>query len=421
MSYLRFIIGFRRFLTFGLVLTFSSNFGQTFLIALFLPSFLTEFGLSHGRFGLLYSAATLASAALLPFFGRLLDRTSLVRYSLAVVAGLGLSCLVTGLSQNAWWLFAGILGLRMTGQGLTSHVSLTSMARYFERFRGKALAVANTGFPLGEALLPFLITVLIHSAGWRLSWLLIAGFIALAVMPAIWWLLASRPYEFEEPPDDDKPAKPALRLEISAPNRLFRDGRFYRLLPGMIVLPFVLTGVFLFQLELADARGWSAAVMALGVTGFAVGRVVSSVVSGPLVDRFGALRLYPYFPVPLILSVAGFIWIPAAWAPLLCFALAGISQGVGGTVKAALWAEIYGVRHLGAIRSLVSSLMILGTAASPVLFGRALDMGVPIAGVLFATLLLVGATVFINWWIAADVLRKAEAHPVVAQSCAGGG
>ena len=41
----------------------------------------------------------------------------------------------------------------------------------------------------------------------------------------------------------------------------------------------------------------------------------------------------------------------------------------------ALWAELYGTQHIGAIRALVHTVMVLATAASPVLAGAMLDRG----------------------------------------------
>jgi len=46
---------------------------------------------------------------------------------------------------------------------------------------------------------------------------------------------------------------------------------------------------------------------------------------------------------------------------------------MGATAKPALWAELYGVRHLGAIKAMVSSLMVVCTAGSPILAGWLLD------------------------------------------------
>jgi MFS family permease len=169
-AYYRFFLTHPRILSFGILLTLFSSFGQTFLISLFVPRLLETFSLNTAQFGSLYAAATLASAASLPFFGRLIDRVPLQRFSLAVGVGLVLSCLAMSLAPNVPILFVAILGLRLTGQGLLSLTASTTMARRFEHGRGRALSLSGLGYPLGEGLLPLLVVVLAHAADWRLSW-----------------------------------------------------------------------------------------------------------------------------------------------------------------------------------------------------------------------------------------------------------
>lgn len=156
-----------RVLAFGVLLTLFSSFGQTLLISVFVPLFLESFSLDTAQFGILYAAATLTSAGCLPFFGRLLDRIPLRRFSLAVGLGLALSCLVLATAPGIAVLFLAILGLRLTGQGLLSLTASTTMARAFARDRGRALSVTGVGYPLGEGLLPLAVVVLIHAVGWR--------------------------------------------------------------------------------------------------------------------------------------------------------------------------------------------------------------------------------------------------------------
>ncbi len=117
-NYAQFIRDNRRLLAFGMFMTFFSSFGQTFLISLFAPSFDADLGLSAAAFNGLYSLATLCSAGALPFVGRFIDDIPVRRYALTVACGLGIGCLVMSVIQSAWQLFACLLLLRLTGQGL---------------------------------------------------------------------------------------------------------------------------------------------------------------------------------------------------------------------------------------------------------------------------------------------------------------
>ena len=63
MAYLRFFLTHPRALSFGVLLTLFSSFGQTFLISIFVPRLLEEFALNTAQFGALYALATITSAA----------------------------------------------------------------------------------------------------------------------------------------------------------------------------------------------------------------------------------------------------------------------------------------------------------------------------------------------------------------------
>ena len=134
-----------RFLSFGLLFTFGSSFGQTFFIGLFSAELRTDFGLSHGEFGALYSGATLASAATLIWVGRHIDRVDLRLYAGLVGTVLAAACLALSWVESVLALAFALYVLRFAGQGLMSHVSTTSMARYFDADRGKAMGIASLG------------------------------------------------------------------------------------------------------------------------------------------------------------------------------------------------------------------------------------------------------------------------------------
>ena len=119
--------------------------------------------------------------------------------------------------------------------------------------------------------------------------------------------------------------------------------------------------------------------------------VLTSLICGSLVDRFGARRLAGYFLLPMSLSLLLLLAFDhAAVVPFFMFT-AGASSGAYVTVVGALWAELYGVRNLGAIRSLVWAMMVAASALAPFSMGLLIDAGVSlnaiVAGCLAFTLL----------------------------------
>lgn len=61
MNLYRFFLANRNILFFGLLLTFFSGFGQTFLLALYIPEITSELNISHSLFSTTYALATLCS------------------------------------------------------------------------------------------------------------------------------------------------------------------------------------------------------------------------------------------------------------------------------------------------------------------------------------------------------------------------
>ena len=101
--------------------------------------------------------ATIISAFVLVWFGRLLDKIDLRLYTFIISIGLAIFCfLMSILEYIPSIIFLIIFGLRFFGQGAMGHTSQTTMARYYEVDRGKAISFGSFGQPLGEMFLPLL-------------------------------------------------------------------------------------------------------------------------------------------------------------------------------------------------------------------------------------------------------------------------
>lgn len=403
---LRFILTHPRVLAFGLLLTLFSSFGQTFLISIFVPRILTSFGLGAGEFGVLYAAATVTSALFLPFFGRLIDHVPLHRFSLAVGIGLAASCFGMAWSQNVPMLFLSILGLRLTGQGLLGLTASTTMARVFDEGRGKALSVSSLGYPLGEGLLPLAVVLMIHGLGWRMSWMLLGVMMLLVFLPATQSLLQRNPMAAV--------VRDKTRPLSGAGRHFLRDPRFYLLLPSNLAMPLILTALFLYQLQLAEWRGWGVETMAAAFIGFAVARMMVSLAIGPLIDRWSALAIMPVLLIPAILGIGALLLHDAPWIVWAYLMLVGVSQGMAGPMMTAVWAEVYGLESLGATKGMVATFGVTATALGPLLLGAALAAGTNFPTIIVICLAICGActvAAFIGRGMTRRMQRDASGSP----------
>src|SRR5690606_3162660 len=100
------------------------------------------------------------------WFGRKIDQLDLRLYSALVGITFFAACLLMAGVASTVMLGLAIFLLRLTGQGLMSHIAMTSMARYFEAGRGRAISIASFGFPAGEALFPTIAVLSIAVIGW---------------------------------------------------------------------------------------------------------------------------------------------------------------------------------------------------------------------------------------------------------------
>lgn len=379
-QYFQFVLEERRLLSFGLTFTFFSSFGQTFLISLFVPFFLANFNLSNTGFGSLYSLATLSSALTLPWFGKWIDHLPLKRFSLLVATGLMLAAFTVSISWHVTILFAGLLMLRLAGQGLSGHTAQTSMAKFFNLQRGKALSIANLGYPLGEAVLPLIVTAMIPLLTWRGAWGGISLGIGLLLIPFLLKVLSDTKQTPVTSQTSDEHKEQSQ--DVGSYSMVFTDKRFYLLLPAVLLPAFWVTGLFLYQIIIAEQLGWSAALIASAFIAHALARVVSSLSVGPAIDAFSARQLFPYHLIPIGLGFLVAVFHPGGWSAFLYMFLLGMTLGVSGNIKTALWAEMYGTESVGTIRSLFSALMVFSTALSPFLMGWLIDNQVPIVNIL---------------------------------------
>ena len=371
MSFLFFLRDNARWLAGGFLLTFFSSFGQTFFISLSAGDVRREYGLSHGDFGLIYMAATLGSALTLPKLGQIVDRHSAQKVAMVTMPVLALAAVMMSVSRNIALLGLSIYMLRLFGQGMMTHNAMTSMARWFAAQRGRAVSITTLGHNAGEAVFPLLFVLIAGLVGWRNSWLVAAGVLMFVALPAIAGLIAVERAPRASDPVSTKPvARDWARAEVLG------DPLFYLLLMGVMAPGFIGTTIFFHQVYLVELRGWSLELFAGSFTFMAAMTITFALISGQLIDRFSAVSLLPSFLVPLGLSCLVLGLLDAQWSVFVFMALLGLSYGVSSTLFGALWPEIYGLKHLGSIRSVMVAILVFATALGPGLTGYLIDTGI---------------------------------------------
>lgn len=355
----------------GALLAFSSGYGQTYFIALFAGHIREDFGLSHGGWGAIYALGTLVAAAVMLWAGGLTDQFR-VR-TLAPIILAALACAALAMAVNPWIVLLPVLifALRLMGQGMTSHISTVAMSRWFAKRRGMALAIATLGFSVGEAVLPVIFVALMEVVHWRWLWVLAAG-MALTAIPALLLMLKR-----ERTPQSHASEAGSLGLDARHWTRaeMLRTSLFWFMFPVMIGPSTLMTAFFFQQVHFAEVKGLTHLQLVSLFPIFSIVSVMAIFAGGALLDKIGTARLMPLYQLPMALG----FWILATADSMgmigLGIACLALTVGGNATLPSAFWAEFYGTRYLGSIRSVATAVMVLGSALGPVFTGLLIDAG----------------------------------------------
>lgn len=374
-GYIHFVKRCYPWLIFGVLTVFFGNFGQSFFISWFGASFQQSLGLSSTEYGSAYSLATLVSGLLIMWVGGAIDRIKLTHFVTFCTVGLFVSTVVLSSSTSLIQLTIGLFLLRFFGQGLLPHTAITTMMKKFTINRGKAISIATTGVPLGEMILPAIGVLMIGALGWQTSWVCIGLLTLFFYLPVAHFLIhQSKNDKYNESVEIAVKAKDEEAGGSRA--NLLHDYRFWLAIPGILAPPFIVTGIFIHQGFILSQMGWTPLLFAGCFVFYGISHWLSSMYSGALVDKFSGVRLLRYILVPIILGLFTPVIFYGEWVAYALMTLLGVSIGACSPVINALWAEIYGTKYLGAIRALITSLMVISTALSPILFGYLIDNGI---------------------------------------------
>ena len=103
-----------------------------------------------------------------------IDDINILKFSYLVIILLASSCFFFSKISSVYYLFLAILFMRFSGQGMMSHTATTTISRFFNRSRGKALSTSWFGLSTSEFILPVLIIYFLTIYEWRDIWIVIS-------------------------------------------------------------------------------------------------------------------------------------------------------------------------------------------------------------------------------------------------------
>ncbi len=376
---------------FGFIFTFFSCFGQSFFIGLFNSSIRETLSITHGQFGTIYASATLFSSLLLIWIGKKIDDVNVIKFAIFVTILLSFSSFFFSKTSSVAFLFVAIFLMRFSGQGLMSHTASTTISRYFTKSRGKALSIIWFGLSSAEFIMPVLIVYLLTLIIWQDLWVIFSLIVLICLPLASYILVKDVKLDTRESDQNEKLKEVNIknwkRIEV------LQDYRFYIVSLNMLAMPWIATGVFVYQSFVTNSKGWGEYTIAQSFMSYSIFSVITLLVAGYLIDKFTSRKLLIFMNIPLFLGTLVIIFFDAPLTAFLFLGLVGISNGLANLLGSSTWAEIYGVKYIGSIKALTTALMVFATAFGTALFGFFIDAGFSIEKIAFIAAIAIACSI----------------------------
>jgi predicted MFS family arabinose efflux permease len=382
---------------FGFIFTFFSSFGQSFFLGLFNSSIRDTLSITQGQFGSIYATATLLSSFLLIWVGKKIDDINIFKFAFFVTLLLSFSCFFFSKISSITFLFVAIFLMRFSGQGMMSHTATTTISRYFTKSRGKALSTGWFGLSTAEFILPVLIVYLLTITSWQNIWISVSILVLIFLPITSFILIKNLNFDSREEVKDTEHKEKDIfqwkRIEV------LKDYRFYIICLNMLAMPWIATGVFVYQSFITESKDWGTFVIAQSFMVYSILSVVTLLISGFLIDKFTSRKLLIFMNIPLLLSTLVLIFFNSSMTSFIFLGLIGISNGLANVLGSSTWAEIYGVKHIGSIKALSTALMVFSTAFGTALFGLLIDQGYSIEQIAFVSFVYIFISIILLFFV----------------------
>jgi MFS family permease len=387
----------------GVLVTFCTGPGQSFVFSAFIDSIIAATGLSRTAVSGLYAVGTGVSAVMVVIVSRLVDRLGARIMLIVIAAALGTACFGMAGATGALTVLLGFAALRALGQGSLSVTATLLANQWFVQRRGRAVAVVGLGFALSNALLPPTARALIDHIGWRGAYMVLGVMVWTLVIPPAIFVVRNRPEDLGLYPDG---ASTPPQQEIGTgqdstlgdvPRRTFGALGFWLLAVPLAAPSFITTALIFHQVSIFHERGLSASVAAEVFVPYAVASASATLIGGVLVDRIGPKRLFLINLTILLGALAMLQFVSSPLGAIVYALILGASGGIQSLISGVTWAYYYGRRGLGKVQGSAMMINISSAAIGPLPFawleGRTGGYG--------ASFVMVVALLLVCWAIAA--------------------
>lgn len=363
------------------------------ILGIFLKSMGTEFGLSRTTFSLVQTIARVFEGLFALIIGPILDRRG--ARQVIVLGGIvsGVSYLLLSRATEGWHLVVVVGVFSSFGMlALSGMVTSVAVSNWFVRKRGRAIGIAAMGNSAGSIIWPILITLLILGWNWRWAWVMMGLASFVLVIPAAIFVrrrpedMGLRPDGQAEPapqPPSSAKASPSRKGSVpdSSPEEwtwtrreVLKSASFWLIVFTLGVASMGMVGINFHLFPIVTDKGVSETLAATVLSFRALTMFGVNPLWGLIAERVD-VRLVAMAKC-LVQAVGVLLFMVSGSLPLLYLAMFVLGVGWGGTgvVQEVIWANYYGRRSLGLVRSLGFPLSVLFSALGPIFLGVVWDI-----------------------------------------------
>jgi MFS family permease len=373
----------------GILVHIAGTFSFSSTLSIFLKPITEELGVSRGAFSLIRTAEIGIAALLVPLLGPMVDRYGgrwlLVTGVLMESTGLLLSSLV----QSFWQFVVVRCALVIAGEALLGSLVINvTIAQWFVRQRGRAMAIANLGTGVAKLAIPLCAAWLFVLVGWRGTWAVL-GIVAplLVVVPALVFV-RRRPEDVGLTPDGDASGTakfsgsgvspegnktPAAEEANWTRSEVLTLPAFWLLVLTFGIASIGIAGLNLHIFSFISDIGHSPLVGATVMSTIALTQLGTTLIWGMLADRFDIRKVscvqFAIQGTGLVLAVAtgelSLVYVG--------FFLYGIGLAGSFIIREVIWANFFGRASLGTVRGVSLLFSHLFAASGAPFFGFLFD------------------------------------------------
>ena len=356
--------------------------GQTLMISVFNPRFLSDLNISLSQLSWAYMVGTLLASLPQSYLGDWMDKIGWRKMLIIVSILFSLACFYTSLVQNLLMLFFAFLFLRMLGQGALNLIGSNMLAMWFKERLGTIAGVSGVLVSLLIGVVPLGALALINQFGWRKAYIISGGIVLAVMLPIAIFVYISRPEDIGEVVDgnNEKNSKEMEELEELENSRnsfslkeAIRTRSFWILTLIASFWAAVATAITFNILPIFTGKGLTDLQAAATFTYLSIAVAITRVVGGYLADKISLHILTVLAVFSYALGTGALFILPNSSVVITYIIFTGIAQGFLSGVFSTVWVRYFGRKNLGKSNGVVWTATAASSSVGPLLMGISFD------------------------------------------------